>query len=208
VLDRVRCINRSSGRRALRRAVTLDCEVFSDSWDGPVSLPATDLSHLGLWLQTPLPLDRGEEVIVTLTPPRWPYSSPLVALAMVVRVGLYRRRRDLDESGMGLAFADLEANEVSTLVDSLRGLPPPLPVGRRDPVSLEPAAAVRREPSALERIVRLADGSFYAFTAESALLTGGRSAASPPRLRLVWSRGASTAWPVEFRPRIRRRIAA
>lgn len=208
MLDRVRCINRQSGRRALRRAVTLDCEVFSDNWDGAVSLPATDLSHLGLWLQTPYPLDRGEEVIVSLHPPRWPFSTPLMALAMVVRVGLYRRRHDVNSSGMGLAFADLEANEISTLVDSLRGLPPPLPSRRQKAVSFQERSVMKAEPAALERILRLPDGSVYAFTAESALLTGARSTASPPGLRLVWSRGRPVARGVTLPPRARRRFAA
>ena len=214
MLDRVRTYDRSSGRRALRRAVTLDCEVFSDRWDGSVSLPATDLSHLGLWLQTPLPLERGEEIIVSLTPPRWPFSSPLVALAMVVRVGLNRRRCDVDGSGMGLAFADLESKEVSTLIEALRDLPPPLPT--RQPAALpspaletiSPPLSAQPEPAALERIVRLDDGSFYALTAEGALLTGGRSAAAPSRPRLVWSRPEVSRSRIQTVPRTRPRQAA
>ncbi len=206
MLERVRTYNRSSARRALRRAVTLDCEVFSNRWDGPVSLPATDLSHLGLWLQTPLPLERGEEIIVQLTPPRWPFSSPLVALALVVRVGLFRRRHEFDNTGMGLAFSDLESKEVSTLFESLRGLPPPLPTRR--PVALPVPALAKPEPAVLERVVRLDDGSFYAFTAEGALLTGGRSAAARPRPRLVWARSGTTAGRVQQVPRARRRLAA
>ena len=206
MLEKVRTEHLSSGRRALRRAVTLDCEVFSDRWDGPVSLPATDLSHLGLWLQTPLPLERGDEIIVSLVPPRWPFSSPLLALAMVVRVGLYRRRDEIDTSGMGLAFADMEANEVSALIESLRGLPPPLPASRT--VALPGPAISKSEPAVLERILRLDDGSFYVFNAESVLLTGGRAAAAPPRPCLVWSRPNSTAGRIQPMPSARRGIAA
>ena len=115
-----------SRRRAVRRAVSLECEVLSDQWDGAVSLEVTDLSCFGLWVKTLLTLEAGEEVMVSLTPPFWPNRSPLVALAAVSRVGMFRRRSDLHASGMGLEFTDIDTDESYLLANSLRGLPPPL----------------------------------------------------------------------------------
>lgn len=165
-------------RRSLRRAVRVEAEVASNLWDGCVSFVATDVSVHGLWLDTDLALDVGEELIVSLRPPGWPVPQPLTAIARVARVGLHRRKLETKRPGMGLSFADLRSEQAEWLMRSLRGLPPPLP--RRRSACVQPPAAPaleRHRPSAedvgLPQIV-LADGSRYAFRAEGSLLTSGR----------------------------------
>ena len=153
-------------RRALRRAVHMECAVESDLWDGAAPLLATDASAFGLWLATDLALESGAELLVTFRPPRWPqYSSPVTALAQVVRVGLPRRRADAGPAGMGLVFADIDRDQSEQMADLMRGLPPPLPSIARLPES-DPATAI-------EEIV-LDDGSRFVLIAEGPLLTGGR----------------------------------
>jgi hypothetical protein len=205
----VQSSNGVSRRRAVRRAVSLDCEITSDQWEGEVVFRATDLSHLGLWVETQFPLDVGEEVIVSLTPPRWPRKNHLVALALVARVGLFRRQSDCRDSGMGLSFVDLESGEARELAGSLRGMPPPLP--RALPMTravAKPEEVIPRAPSHEEEVsgLVLPDGSLACFRAEGRLLTGVRR--SPvPRLRLVSSNGR-IAQGVNLRPYPRLRLAA
>jgi hypothetical protein len=197
-----------SRRRAVRRAVSLDCEIISDQWDEPASFHATDLSHLGLWVNTQLPLEVGEEVIVSLTPPRWPRKTQLVALAMVARVGLYRRQCDFRESGMGMSFVDLETGEVPMLRDALRGMPPPLP----RPVPVRPEVVVPetiepgRPSSDYDPSLTLANGISIRFRAEGALLTSVPQRSVSP-LRLVCSNGRM-ANAIRLRPRPLLRLAA
>jgi hypothetical protein len=115
-------------RRAVRRAVQVECDVVSDHWDEPVPLLATDMSPFGLWLETPFPLEIGEELVIAFTPPG--LHDELVAIAEVRRVALRRRRTDPPVSGMGVAFTDVEAVAESGIEQGLQGLPPPLPRAR------------------------------------------------------------------------------
>jgi hypothetical protein len=115
-------------RRAVRRAVQVECDVLSEQWDEPVPLLATDLSPFGLWLETPFPLEVGEELVLSFTPPN--LDDELVAMAEVRRVALRRRRTDPPVSGMGIAFTDVEAVAASGIEQALEGLPPPLPRAR------------------------------------------------------------------------------
>jgi len=153
-------------RRALRRAVRMECAVESDLWDGPAPLVATDASAYGLWLATDLALESGAELLLTFRPPRWPQQSgPVTALAQVVRVGLPRRRADAGAAGMGLVFADIDRDQSAQMAELMRGLPPPLP-------SIARLSAFDPE-IALEEIM-LDDGSRFVLSAEGPLLTGGR----------------------------------
>lgn len=164
----------ASRRRSLRRAVHLETEILSDSWDDEISLLATNLSCDGVWVQTSLPLDPGDEVVVSLRPPRWSRPRPLVTLARVARVGLHRRRGDMDGTGMGLSFVDIDRPDARALFEHLRGLPPPLPGAQSGafPLSLRE----RSEP-AVEPLPGLAlrDGTLLTFRGDGALLTGGRA---------------------------------
>jgi len=119
-------------RRAVRRAVSLECAVISDWWDEPVPHLVTNLTPHGLWIETPFPLEIGDEMIVSFTPPRWRRDREIVTCGAVRRVDLRRREAG---GGMGIEFLDLGEGERSELTATLRGLPPPLPkkLSRRRP---------------------------------------------------------------------------
>lgn len=174
-------------RRSLRRAVSLECEVESDLWEGQAPFRVTDLSEDGLWLRTGLPIECGEQVLVSFAPPRWPSPKPIVAMASVVRVALSRRRSDEERSGMALKLLDLDPTDAQLLRATLRGLPPPL----RVPAVIDATSLVvvdqldARMPmtSILKHDNRFRfDGRDVTFVAAGALLTGGR--ASKQRIHL------------------------
>jgi hypothetical protein len=159
-------------RRAVRRAVAVECDVLSDQWEGVVSLPIADLSVNGLWVRTLLTLEAGEEVLISFTPPLWPNRSRVVALATVSRVGMYRRRADIHESGMGLAFSDIDTNEARLLESALSGLPPRLSAN-------QPEMGLIHVPTKMTHgsdspILVLDDGHSFFFRAEYELLTGDK----------------------------------
>lgn len=168
-------------RRSLRRAVSLDCEIESNLWDGQVPFRVTDLSDEGLWLRTTLPIECGEQVLVSFAPPRWPKAQPLVAMASVVRVSMPRRRIDHEHSGMALSLLDLDPQDRSLLRASLHGLPPPLHNDRVvDASSLLVDDDITSRPMTyiLSRETRFVapDGSDIELVALGPLLTGGRKA--------------------------------
>jgi hypothetical protein len=115
------------GRRALRRAVHMECDVVCPWWDEPVAHRATNLSPQGIWLESQLPLTPGEVVVLSFTPPRFDPSRELIAFGTVRRTELRRRASDPRASGMGIEFLDLDDDEATELAAVLRGLPPPLP---------------------------------------------------------------------------------
>lgn len=166
-------------RRSLRRAVSIDCEIESDLWDGQVPFRVTDLSDDGLWLRTGLSIECGEQLLVSFAPPRWPKPQPLVALASVVRVAMPRRRSDGELSGMALQLLDLEPEDRQLLRSSLHGLPPRLRVEKvrgakpadSEPTPLCPMSYILSHES---RFV-LTDGTEIDLVAEAPLLTGGRA---------------------------------
>lgn len=171
-------------RRSLRRAVSLDCEIESNLWDGQVPFRVTDLSDEGLWLRTTLPIECGEQVLVSFAPPRWPKAQPLVAMASVVRVSMPRRRIDHEHSGMALSLLDLDPQDRSLLRASLHGLPPPLHNDRVvDASSLLVDDDITSRPMTyiLSRETRFVapDGSDIELVALGPLLTGGRKAQKP-----------------------------
>jgi hypothetical protein len=120
-----------SRRRSLRRAVTLDCKLESDVWDGSVVLSATDLSTEGLWVETPYALHEGEELVVSFELPGTREFGRVWAIAEVARVGLFRRRGEEQPSGMGLVFTYCSEDDRVRLRAALQGLPPPLPTSER-----------------------------------------------------------------------------
>jgi hypothetical protein len=132
-------------RRALRRAVQLDCQVLSELWDEPVPHRVTDLSPQGMWIETPFPLERGSRLVVAFTPPRWRRDRELVASAVVQRVIVGRREGEHLSPGMGVVFDDLRRHELDELKATLRGLPPPLPratpTGRHELIWIDMLAA-------------------------------------------------------------------
>ncbi len=121
-----------SRRRSLRRAVTVPCGLQSSYWDGALTLPASDLSNEGMWIDTPLPLEPGEEIVLSFNPPGQPRAE-LWATAEVARVGMWRRSEDPFPVGMGLIFTYFSDLDRALLSHALRGRPPRLPARLRPP---------------------------------------------------------------------------
>src|SRR5262245_36918783 len=59
----------ADARRALRRAITLPCELMCHYWESPVPHQTGDLSEHGVWIDTFFPLHPGAQLVVSLTPP-------------------------------------------------------------------------------------------------------------------------------------------
>ena len=110
----------------MRRAVELPCELVSSYVDVPLLYWATDLTPYGLWLETPMPMQLGEQVVVCFKPHVWWSSRELMLFAEVTRVSSCRGQ----DRGMGLEFLDISAHERRALEVWLRRRPPPLPKRR------------------------------------------------------------------------------
>ena len=95
-------------RRAVRRLVDLECEVYSDLWGEAIAHRAVEVSESGLWIQTELLLEVGSEVTLTFYPPDW--EEPLCVGGRVRRVE------------MGIAFETLRNDERRRLTHSMRCL--------------------------------------------------------------------------------------
>lgn len=121
-------------RRSLRRAVALECTLQSELWDEALTLPASNLSVDGVWVETQLSLDLGDDLIVSFTPPGLAAHHIVWATATVVRVGSFRRDGDPAEApGMGLRFTYCSESHRRLLARSLHGHPPRLPISRVPP---------------------------------------------------------------------------
>ncbi len=137
-------------RRSLRRALTIDCRIECDSWEGAVFLPATDVSNEGLWVQTQYTLSPGEEVVVSFALPNAPPEERVWATAKVARVGMWRRRDDLQAPGMGLVFTYCSEADRRRLAAFLVGRPPPLPPACVRKATREVEASLTLLPSSSE----------------------------------------------------------
>ena len=107
-------------RRAVRRLVDLQCEVYSELWAEAIPHRVTDVSEDGLWIQTDLLLEPGSQVTLTFYPPDW--DDPLYVAGRVQRVEFQRRLGDGSAVGMGVAFEALRRDERRRLTLSMRGL--------------------------------------------------------------------------------------
>ena len=114
-------------RRALRRAVNLPCELVSKYVEEPLLYWASDLTPHGIWLETPAPMELGEQVVLCFQPTVWWHSRSLSLFAEVSRV-LWSRAPS--ERGMALSFLDISQHEKRALSAWLRRRPPPLPKRR------------------------------------------------------------------------------
>jgi len=106
-------------RRAVRRVVDLECEVYCDLWGEAIAHRVTDVSEEGLWIQTELLLEVGTEVALTFYPPDW--EEPLCVAGRVQRVELRARPGGQNAVGMGIEFEALRADERRRLTSSMRG---------------------------------------------------------------------------------------
>ena len=107
-------------RRAVRRLVDLECEVYSELWGEAITHQATDVSEEGLWIQTDLLLEIGTEVALTFYPPD--SEEPLYVAGRVQRVELQRKLGDGSAVGMGIEFEALRTDERRRLTHSMRCL--------------------------------------------------------------------------------------
>lgn len=107
-------------RRAVRRLVDLECEVYAELWGEAISHRVSDVSEEGLWIQTELLLEPGTEVTLTFFPPDW--EEPLYVAGRVQRVELRRQPGDASAVGMGIEFEALRTDERRRLTHSMRCL--------------------------------------------------------------------------------------
>jgi len=123
-------IEQSSGRRKMRRAVEIPCDIVTKHIDRPLIYWATNLSSDGIWLETRAPMHAGERVVVCIKPAIWWHARELMLFAEVVRSSSVVARSE-HECGMGLVFTDITQHEQRALDGWLRGRPPRLPRRRR-----------------------------------------------------------------------------
>ena len=117
-------------RRTARRAVDFSIDLVTSSWDRPVASRCVDLSPLGMWLETTLPVVEGDEVVVCFSPPHRQREMAIFArVRHVVRDDLGVRARAF---GVGLEFENATVFEKKTLADALHGMPPRLPTAKRE----------------------------------------------------------------------------
>ena len=106
-------------RQSSRRAVALECTLLSELWDGELQLPASNLSDGGVWIETAVAPEPGEELVVSYAPPG---QQQVWAAARVVRVGVYPRASDAEPTcGMGLEFTVSSERHIRLLAQALRG---------------------------------------------------------------------------------------
>jgi hypothetical protein len=142
-----------SGRRSLRRALTIDCRIECESWEGAVFLPATDVSTEGLWIQTSCALSPGDEVVVSFALPNASPDQRVWATAKVARVGMWRRRDDVHAPGMGLMFTYCSDADRQRLAEFLVGRPPPLPPSSMRTAVRAVEASLRAVPPSEEQLL-------------------------------------------------------
>jgi len=104
-------------RKAVRRLVDLECDVYSELWGEAITHRASDVSEEGLWIQTDLLLEIGTEVALTFYPPDW--EEPLYVAGRVQRVELQRKPGDGGAVGMGIEFEALRTDERRRLTRSM-----------------------------------------------------------------------------------------
>jgi hypothetical protein len=107
-------------RRAVRRLVDLDCQVYCELWGEPIPHRVSDVSEDGLWIQTDLLLEVGTEVTLTFYPPDW--DDPLCVAGTVQRVLMRGRTGEGGAVGMGIGFEALRNDERRRLTRSMRCL--------------------------------------------------------------------------------------
>jgi hypothetical protein len=120
----VRTLVHARQRRAIRRAVPVDCQVVRERDFRLVADRGVDLSPDGMLVEAHGRVLTGEPVIVSFRLPRtrWWFDAE----ATVARVVHGRRPTDKGRC-YGLAFDGLDESVRMLLDCALRGTPPPLP---------------------------------------------------------------------------------
>jgi len=117
---------RFESRAAARRAVNLPCDLLVAEWDRPIASRCTDLSPVGMYLETSFPVFEDKVVAVCFTPPGC--RTELSLFGRVRHVSCVDDDSARDRFGVGLRFAAVTDDERRLLAEALRGLPPRLPV--------------------------------------------------------------------------------
>jgi len=115
-------------RRALRRAIGVECQVVRERDFCLVGSRGVDLSPKGMLVMSQEPVLTGEPVIVSFRLPRGLYWFD--SQATVARV-VHGRRPGDGARCFGIEFETLDPDHQWFLGLALRGTPPPLP--RREP---------------------------------------------------------------------------
>jgi Tfp pilus assembly protein PilZ len=110
----------ASRRRCPRFPVVMSCSLQSDLWDEPVSLRVSELSAGGVWVESDVALEQGDEVVVALELPG--AAQPVWAVGQVARVGFHRRRVEGKRSGMGLSLAYVREADATRVEGALTAL--------------------------------------------------------------------------------------
>ncbi len=128
-------------RRALRRAVPVECQLVRDRDFALLGRRAIDLSPQGMLVMSEARVLTGEPVIVAFRFPRSPWWFD--AEATVARV-VHGRRPGDSGSALGIAFDRIEPAVQYFLHTLLQGVPPPVPRRRR---RVDYAATIERAMS-------------------------------------------------------------
>ncbi|MCA9530095.1 MAG: PilZ domain-containing protein [Myxococcales bacterium] len=125
----------SGARRALRRAVDIECQVIGPDARAPTAMRATNLSPFGVWIEVDEPFALGAPVVLTFVPPHG--AEPMYACGEVRRTlapgdasapaAVLPPRARSPRAGMGIAFEQVESGARQVLERCLSGLPPELP---------------------------------------------------------------------------------
>lgn len=126
-------------RRALRRAVPVECQVVRERDFRMIATRGVDLSPDGMLVVAQAPVLTGEPVIVSFRLPRSGAWGWFDAEGTVARVVHGRRPGDKGRR-FGLAFDGLDESVRIFMENALRGTPPPVPA--RAP-RIDYAASVR-----------------------------------------------------------------
>jgi hypothetical protein len=121
----------AGSRRSIRRAIRLSVEVVSERCEAPMRYVATDLSPVGMWMQTADPLRAGATCVVCFSPDGSWSGGELMIFAEVARVATSRRRLNEPGMGMGVEFTDLEDDQRAMLAAWLATRRAPIPRRRR-----------------------------------------------------------------------------
>jgi hypothetical protein len=121
-------------RFEIRRHAQIPMEVITNLWDEPVKLMADDLSPRGTYLVSEMMPNLGEHIICSFQLPR--LRRERMFFGEVTRINWYRRQSDSGRPGFGVRFMDTTPMDRIKIREALQGLPPPLPMGRRDGVGI------------------------------------------------------------------------
>lgn len=100
-----------------------DVGIISHFWDEEIVHHAIDISPGGCFVLSELPLEPGDEVVVSFGVEN---HGSVTAFGKVARSALPRRDSDFGLAGFGIEFTDLTPLQRILVREACRHLPPPL----------------------------------------------------------------------------------